>query len=126
MQSIGNYSNLIITYNGKQSENILICACSVLLSHARSCSTLHNSMDCRLPGLSMEFSRQEYYSRLPFPTPDDLPSPGTELASLLPPALAGGFFTTAPPGKAIYMCVYTHTHTHTHTHTYSHFVVYLN
>ena len=44
--------------------------------------------------LSMEFPRQEYWSRLPFPTSGDLPDPGIEDASLLSPALAGGFFTT--------------------------------
>ena len=49
----------------------------------------------------MEFSRQEYWSRLPFPTPEDLPDPGMEPTSLVLPALAGGFFTTESPGKPI-------------------------
>ena len=49
--------------------------------------------------LSMEFSRQEYWSGLPFPPPGDLPNPGTEHTSLVSPALAGGFFTPEPPGK---------------------------
>ena len=49
--------------------------------------------------LSMEFSRQEYWSALPFSTPGDLPDPGVEPMSLASPALAGGFFTTVPPGK---------------------------
>ena len=49
--------------------------------------------------LSMEFSRQEYWSELQFPTPEDLPDPGFELLSLESPALAGGVFTTMPPGK---------------------------
>ena len=40
--------------------------------------------------LSMGFSRQEYWSGLPFPSPGDLPDPGIEPTS---PALAGGFFT---------------------------------
>ena len=40
--------------------------------------------------LSMEFSRQEYWSGLPFPPPGDLHNPGTELVS---PALAGRFST---------------------------------
>ena len=44
----------------------------------------------------MEFSRQDYRSGLPFPTPGDLPDPVIEPAS---PALAGGFLTTEPPGK---------------------------
>ena len=45
--------------------------------------------------LSMKFSRQEYWSGLPFPPPGDLPDPGIEPASLISPALAGGFFTTS-------------------------------
>ena len=36
---------------------------------------------------------------LPFPPPEDLPNPGIEPASPVSPALIGGFFTTAPPGK---------------------------
>ena len=47
---------------------------------------------------SMEFFRQEYWSGFPFPPPGDLPNSGTESTS---PALAGGFFTTEPPGKSI-------------------------
>ena len=46
--------------------------------------------------LSMELSRQEYWSGLPFPPPGDLPDPGIEPMS---PAMAGRFFTTEPPGK---------------------------
>ena len=49
--------------------------------------------------LPIEFSRQEYWSGLPFP--EDLPDPGIELASLASPVLAGGFFTTAPCGKPL-------------------------
>ena len=50
--------------------------------------------------LSMEFSRQEYWSGQAFPSPGDLPIPGMEPASLLSPALAGRFFTSgAPWGK---------------------------
>ena len=37
--------------------------------------------------LSMGFHRQEYWSRLPFPSPGDLPNPGTEPTSLVSPAL---------------------------------------
>ena len=51
--------------------------------------------------LSMEFSRQEYWSRLPFLTSEDLPNPGIEPMSLEPSAVAGRFFTTEPPGKLI-------------------------
>ena len=48
--------------------------------------------------LSMGFSRQEYWSRLPFLPPADLPNPGIEPESSASPALASGFFTTEPPG----------------------------
>ena len=47
---------------------------------------------CQAP-LSMGFSRQEYWSGLPFPPPGDLPNPGVKPTSLVTPALAGGFFT---------------------------------
>ena len=43
--------------------------------------------------LSMEFSRQEYWSGLPCPPPGDLPIPGIEAASLMSSTLAGRFFT---------------------------------
>ena len=47
----------------------------------------------------MGFDRQEYWRELPFPSPEDLPDPGIETASPVSPVLAGGFFTTEPPGK---------------------------
>ena len=50
--------------------------------------------------LSMEFSMQEHWSRLPCPPPGNLPDPGTESASLMSLALAGGFFTTSNPWEA--------------------------
>ena len=45
--------------------------------------------------LSMGFPRQEYWSGLPSPPPEDLPNPGIKIVS---PALAGEFFTTETPG----------------------------
>ena len=53
---------------------------------------------CRAP-LSMGFPRKECGNRLPFPSPGNLPEPGIQPQSLMSPALAGGFFTTAPPEK---------------------------
>ena len=46
---------------------------------------------------SMGFSRQGYWSGVPFPPPGDLPDPGIEPGFLTAPALAGGFFTTSGP-----------------------------
>jgi len=66
-------------------------------------------MDCGLPGsLSMEFPRQEYWSRLPFPSPGNLPNPGTEPMSPSPTlqvvsCIAIGFFTAEPPAKPMQM-----------------------
>ena len=47
---------------------------------------------CQVP-LSMEFSTQEYWGGLPFPSPRELAEPGTEPASLASPLLAGRFLT---------------------------------
>ena len=57
--------------------------------------------------LSMGFSRPEYWSGWPCPLPGDLPDPGVEPVSPASPALAGGFFTTEPPGKTYirHICV---------------------
>ena len=52
------------------------------------------TVECQAP-LSMGFSRQEYWSGFPCPPPRDLPSSEIEPASLLSPALAGGFFTAS-------------------------------
>ena len=49
--------------------------------------------------LSMGYSTQGSWNVLPFPSAGDLPNPGTEPMSLASPALAGKFFTTAPPGQ---------------------------
>ena len=56
--------------------------------------------------LSMEFSRQECWSELPFPIPGDLPDPGIEPASLTAPALAYGFLTTAPEAVDIFCSIW--------------------
>ena len=47
---------------------------------------------------SMGFFRQEYWSGLPFPSPGDLLDAGIKPASLASPVVAGGFFTSEPPG----------------------------
>ena len=47
----------------------------------------------------MGFSREDYWSGLPFPPPGALPNPGIKPESLVLPELSDGFFTTGPPGK---------------------------
>ena len=65
-----------------------------LLSHVRLFATPWTVAYQAL--LSMGFSRQEYWSGLPFPSPGDLPDPGIEPRS---PALQADALTSEPPGK---------------------------
>ena len=73
-------------------RSLLLCCCLV----TKSCPTLCDPMDYSLPQppLFMGFSRQEYWSGLPFLSPGSLPE--IEPTS---PALPGRFFTTEPLGK---------------------------
>ena len=80
---------------------------SEALNHILSCSVLPDSLwpyDGSAPGsaLPMEFFRQGYWNRLPFPIPGDLPHPGIEPMSLTSPALADRFVSIfkppVPPG----------------------------
>ena len=60
--------------------------------------------------LSMGFSRQEYWSGLPFPPPGDLLNPGIKLVSCASPeslALVGRILITGPPGKPTYMYIHS-------------------
>ena len=70
---------------------ISLRACSV----TQSCPTLLRPHVVRQDLLSMGIPRQEYWGGLPFPSLRDFPDPGIEL---MPPALAGRFFTTEPIG----------------------------
>ena len=74
--------------------HLCVCACMLTrFSHVQLFAILW-TVACQAP-LSMEFSRQEYWSGLPCPPPGDLPDPGIPPASLTSPALAGVFFTTS-------------------------------
>ena len=66
---------------------------------AQSCLTLCDPMVCSLSyqgPLSMEFSRKEYWSGLPFPSPGDHPDPGIKPGS---PALEADYLPSEPPEK---------------------------
>ena len=81
--------------------------CSVVSNFFETWTVAHQAP------LSMEFSSQEYWRRLPLERvaisySRDLPDPGNKPASPVSLALAGGFFTTMPPGKPIthkYQCI---------------------
>ena len=84
----------------------LLCAtfsCIMLFNQhsevAQSWPTLCDPMDCSLPGFSvMGFSRQEYWSGLPLPSPGDLPDPGIKPGS---PASEADALTSEPPGNSL-------------------------
>ena len=70
---------------------------SVCGSVAQSCPTLCNPMNyiAHQSPLSVEFSTQEYWKKLPFPSPGVLPNPEIKPTTFVSLALAGGFFTTS-------------------------------
>ena len=80
----------------------MLCACQV----ASVVSDSHTTPWTVAPQapLSMGFSKQEYWSGLPFPSPGDLPDPGIELASLMSPVLAGRLFITSITWEARLCC----------------------
>ena len=78
--------------------NISVCVCVLSrFSYVQLFATLWTI--ARQASLSMEFSRQECWSGLPFSPPENLPDPGLETVSLV--SSAGRFFTTGPPGKVL-------------------------
>ena len=79
-----------------------LCVCGQSISHVQLFVTPW--IITRQAALSMGFSRQEYWSGLPFPSPGYLPNPGIKFAS---PALAGKFFSTELPGKPTSICTST-------------------
>ena len=72
--------------------------CAYSFSGVRLFVTLWTAV--RQAPLSMGFSRQVYWSGVPFPPPGDLPDPGMEPVSLMSPALESGFFTTSTTWEA--------------------------
>ena len=78
---------------GKLINALPECVCAQSLS----CVTVCDSMDCNHQApFSMGFARQEYWSRLPLPSPGHLPNPGIKHMSPGSPAVAGRFFTMEP------------------------------
>ena len=75
-------------------ECVCVCACQHMHVLTQSCLTLCNPMGCNPLG-SLEFSKQEYWSVVPFPTPEDLLDLGVKPVSSVSPAPTGGFFTTS-------------------------------
>ena len=77
-----------------------VCVCVCVLScfsHVQLFAALWTA--ARQAPLSMGFSRHEYCSGLPCPSPGDIPNPGIKPSSFTYPSLAGGSLPLAPPGK---------------------------
>ena len=72
---------------------VCVCVCVVMFNSVTSWTVACEVL------LSTELFRQEYWKRLPFLFPGDLPDPGIKPVSLSSPALAGRFFTTEPLRK---------------------------
>ena len=75
---------------------LYLCVC--VLSHVRLFATPGTIVPARLL-YPWDFSWQEYWSGLPYSPPGDFPNSGIKLVAPASPALAGKFFTIAPPGK---------------------------
>ena len=94
------WGNIINRVGNNSLENICVCVCGWVCGKSlQSCPTLCGPMDC---SLSLGFSRQELWSGRPWPSPGGLPDPGTEPASLTPPALVGLFSTTSTVWGALH------------------------
>ena len=77
---------------------VCVCVCtSMRAMYAQSCPTLCDPVDCSLPvSRSMGFSRQGYWTGLPFPSPGDVPDPRLEPTS---PPLQADALPSEPLGK---------------------------
>ena len=79
---------------------MILSVCSVVFNSVTPQTAAHQAP------LFTGFSRQEYWSGLPFPPAGSLPYPGIKLPFLASPILAGRFFTTAPPRKSAFNFLY--------------------
>ena len=89
----------------KLTDKINQCVCCMLICF--SCVQLLET-PWTIPHkatLSKGFSRQEYWSGLPFVPPGDLPAPGFEPKSLMSPALADRFFTTSTTWEPAHLAI---------------------
>ena len=84
--------SVLLSTNQSVKEKSLLFFIVMGHAYTQSCLTLATPWTVAHQALlSMEFCRQEYWRRLPFPPPEDLPNAGMEPAS---PPMAGRFFTT--------------------------------
>ena len=100
---IPDLSNPQVLFKNSIASNSRLCVCVCVCMHMHlvmSISAFPWTIACQAP-LSVEFSRQKYWSGLPFHSPGDYPDSGIKAVLLAFPALAGAFFTTVPPEKPL-------------------------
>ena len=107
LQLLFSWSHVWVLWKGEGSQHWNHSAwhtCCVVCAQLFSCVWLFATpwTIARQAPLSMRFSRQEYWSEVPFPSLGDRPHQGIEFMS---PALAGRFSTTEPPGKPAWHAV---------------------
>ena len=91
---VGLVSTFQCCYLSTLKEGEFVCVLSRVLLFATPRTIAHQAP------LFMGFPRQEYWGRLPFPSPGDLPDPGMEPTSLESATLAVRFFTTSTTWEA--------------------------
>ena len=114
---------LNITLLDSLASYVCVCVCACMLSHSVvSDSLISWTVACQVP-LSMGFSRQEYWSGLPFPTLGDFPHPGMEPGS---PALQADSSPSEPPGKpiSIYLSIYMYSSLSIYIHSFLSLYIY--
>ena len=97
---VHRYSQLITSQNIDIAEDLFICSVIFPLKCIHVATVVFNSFVTlwtvtHQAALSIGFTRQEYWSELPFSPLGDFPDPAIESASFMSPALAGEFFTTS-------------------------------
>ena len=106
------YTHMSIIYRQIHCIHIVYASVYIIYSSSNSCaySNLCNPTDysCQAP-LSMGFSRQKYWSGLPFPTPGDLPNTGFKPLSPESPALQADSLLLSYWGSPIMYSIYVYT-----------------
>ena len=85
---------------------LCVCVCVCVCKVAQSCLFATLWTLARQASLAMGFSRQEYWSGLPCPPPENLPNPEIDHVSFVSPALANEFFTTNTTWEAPYTYIF--------------------
>ena len=101
--------NIYISYMKYFSVGALFPSLVICVLVTQSCSTLRDPWTiAHQAALSMEFSRQDYWSGLPFPPPGDVSNPETELGSPVSPILQKDSLPTEPSGKLPFIYIVNH------------------